>query len=289
MAIRVWGGGTNDHPTNDMSVANNYSGDAVPVNGDSLIFNGVEGQTSPTAGMNTLAAVNLAELVVTDDFTGSIGATANHLQVNDVGSFRYSGSGAEAWFQINGTCDVGYILNTASGANACRLDTAGAGTISALYCFKGVICLDAPISVGTLYVHYNNAPSTDVGLTIAAGVFLNNVHQHGGEVSCSADFGVGIQSAGQWTQEAGDIVEFYCYGGQLYWNAPAGTLGRAEMRGGTLIGSDDPRARTITDLYVWYGAQADLRNSAANIVVTNPVPSLGGWVWTEPGQQVTFA
>jgi hypothetical protein len=59
MALKIWGGGTNDPPTgNDINVANNWTGDAVPIAGDDVVFNGQHGNENATASMGTWAAVN---------------------------------------------------------------------------------------------------------------------------------------------------------------------------------------------------------------------------------------
>ena len=282
MAIKIWDGSTDG----DVSVAANWTPAVVPVNGDSIVFNGDETNEVDT-NMNALAAVNIDQFIVTTDYEpATFGTVANPFEVNDCALFLYSGKVTASYVKFNGTCDIAHVIDTGTGADALHLD---GGIISLLYLFAGTVTLDAGLTIDDIYSHYRVSASTDVLLTIAAGVFLTNLSQSGGAITCSSDIGVCIKTGGSLTMSAGDIGQLFNGGGRVAWNASGGTIGRADIRGGELTGAGDPTTKTITDLYCWYGARTDLRNHAANIVITNPVEALGGVVYTEPGASVTFA
>ena len=282
MAIKIWDGST----SGDVNVAANWTPAAVPINGDSIVFNGDETNEVDT-NMNALAAVNIDQFIVTTDYNpATFGTVANPFEINDCALFMYSGKVTASYVKFNGTCDIAHIIDAGRGANALHLD---GGIITLLAVYSGLVTLDAGLTAEDIYVHYRMNRIGDATLTIPAGVFLNNLTQRGGTVVCSSDVGVIRKSTGTFTQSAGDVGQLFNEGGRFAWNASGGVIGRVEVAGGGFSAAGDPTAKTITDLYPWYGTETDLRNGAANIVVTNPVEALGGVVYTEPGSSITFA
>lgn len=283
MAVNVWVGTATDQDWNTVA---NWSLGAVPVNNDDVVFNGEGADGNEDCTANCDPAIVLDSLTVGPDYIGTIGNPAAGLKLSptSIGNFYYEATG-DALCYMDTTITTAIIRNTGTAADPFELD----GVITDLVILRGDVDLVAGANVARLFVSYLRNRSTDVDLTIPAGVFLNTVTVNGSQTTTSSGMGVLYIYGGEVTLEAGDLGQLDIANGTLNYNADGNlyTLGIANIYGGALRATDDPLPKVITAMTVWTGGQADLRNGMNNVSVTNGVDILGGKVFWDPGTNVT--
>jgi len=159
-----------------------------------------------------------------------------------------------------------------------------------LQIFKGTVEIATGSTLTTYcFIGYTTTQSTDVNLTIAAGVTINcDIYVGGGATECNSASANGIHIfAGSWTHEAGNLSGVVrVYGsGTFNWNG--GTVTNALVFGGVFSAADSPLARTLTSARLYLGAAMDLNNGIGNITLTNGVESNGGTLTVIKGEKLS--
>jgi len=276
MADRIWLG--ND-PGNegDWSVAANWTGAAVPINADDVIFDGTSNE-AVTDGLNQ-AAVTLGSLVFAEAYTGAVGGDGTPLLISAT-LLRYAGQG-DAW--ITGTFADVYVTST--GASTLTLD----GTITDLYLAKGKVVVTGGATATNIYITYITSRATDVNLTIGLACTITIVWQDGGVVTSQSSYTTLHMFNGTHTQTVGSIPSVTIEGqSTFYWRAAAGTITTLLAWAGAIVdASGNGAIKTITTATLFKGSILNIANGASTIVITNPVLRLGGELILDEGRTDT--
>lgn len=280
MAICRWTGGV----SGDWSVAGNWSGAAVPVNGDGVYF--IDNAVSVTAGLDQ-NLVDLELMYVGPTYTGSIGDTANHLILDDIDDFYYAGTGTEAWIETDDAVDgitKAVVANTGTGANALHFF----GKIGDLDILKGRVTLNTGVAAADIDVAYVSSVASDVTLTIATGVTLSVMRQIGGVVTNSSNLSNLTINGGTYnhgtTALANTMGAVNIYGGTVnYYSTGAITTG-VVVHAGTFSASGTRGAFTINAIQLWKDGIVNLANGQLNITLTSGITNYsGGRLITDSG------
>jgi len=149
---RYWTGETDT----DWAVTTNWTDDTVPIDGDTVIF---DGRTTVGALLNmTQSAIDLAGLYIMSTYTGTIGAADAPLEIEISGDLRIEGTGS---YYIQS----GAVNNTTDGAiDRTYIDTTGNVYLSSQYNNADYVSKFTIIVIvrGTLTV-YGDADKTDHG------------------------------------------------------------------------------------------------------------------------------
>jgi hypothetical protein len=168
MATRIWTGAI----SGDWGVAGNWD-TLVPVNGDDAVFS--SGAVSVTAGLNQ-AAVALASLTITDEYTGAIGTSAGSLLI-DATTMTLSGKSTTTGYYFDGTYTTVNLLegSTVTAAEGVELD----GTITLVRAYGGKLAIATGAAVTTIDTKGGSANGLQI--TIAASVTaLTDIRHVGG-------------------------------------------------------------------------------------------------------------
>jgi hypothetical protein len=99
----------------DLSSTSNYSGAALPSNGDTLILR--QRTASFTAGLSALSAITLAAFIVESSFTGNLGTTTTPAVI-DADDVTWAGTGSLSHVDFgSATIDSVTVTGTGSGAS----------------------------------------------------------------------------------------------------------------------------------------------------------------------------
>lgn len=265
---------------NDASSVANYSGGALPGDGDTLVFENSDVDCLYT--LSALAAVN-ANITIKQSYTGNIGLPV----WNASGYYEYrpqylSCGGGTGAFTITIGQGEGY------GSGRLKLDT-GAGQATVLvYGYGtraeyGIPCLlwkgthasnavtvnrgDVGIAyyagevatVTTLSVGYLSNQASDATVTVGSGTTLTTLTKDGGVVtvnsSATCHATTVTQTAGTlYYDGSGVLTTLNLDGGRGYYST-SGTLTTAIVGGGGVLDmSRDNRARTISACDIYQGA-----------------------------------
>jgi hypothetical protein len=270
----------------DFGAAANWSGGAVPVTADDVIYDGTS-TVDCLYGMNQ-SGVTLASLTIAANYTGNIGLPAR----NDAGYSEYR----EQYLRIGATvATVGsgdgsgsgrVKLNTGSVQTALSvLSTGGAsGSEPAALLFKGthasnvvnvgagsvgIAALASEVAtVATLRVGAGSGQGTPA-VVCGPGVTLTTLVQDGGSVTLNAAVTTATLIDGTLTSFAGNVTTANIDGGTFFYEG-TGTIGTLNVSaGGTADFTRDPRPRTVTNCTVQ--TNATLRNTFMTAAFTNPV------------------
>lgn len=284
MAVKVWGGGTNDPPVgNAWTTANNWTGDAVPVANDDVVFNGQHGNEDCTVGINP--AIVLDSVTTAPDYSGTIGVTGVGLKLSptSIGVFYIGGTGAIFADTTITTCEVRCDLASA----AVELD----GIITDLILLKGTVTLVAGVNVLRIFVSHIGSRTADSVLTIPAGVFLNMILTKAGTTTCASTVGDYYIYDGSVTHTAGDVTTLTQIGGTFAYDADSGTyrLARADIYGGVFDGTGSPLPHLCTTMTAWRDATVDLRNTMNNWAITNGIISHNATIYVDPLSTISIS
>ena len=264
------------------TVAGNWD-NGVPVAGDTIFFD--TGAVDVTAQFG--AAFLAAAIYSTDGYTGNIkmAAGASGLLVNATLLYDRGGAG-EHWF--DGTFPTAMIDNSSTEDDAVHIDdSTAAGGITVLNLFRGNMTLDAGITATTIRVGYSGSKSSDANLTIEAGVSNTTICQWGGTVTDASTWVNLFLIDGEFTQTDSDAITLDQWGGTFNFDAVGHTLTLAYIFGGRFDATEDPNAKTITDMEMWPGSVVDLRNDTNSIAVTNGVQVMGGRLLVDSNTNLT--
>lgn len=257
---------------NDWNTPKNWTGDAVPVNGDSVYFR--DSSVDCLYGfVQTGGGLTLALLEIAASYTGKLG-----LPNYNTGEGRWEGR--RTYLEIGATiCNIGRGAGAGSsrlrlnfGSVACTLSvdltaaTALTGTsalqvagssLTLVTVQKGTVGLGVEpgqaATITTLNIGSDNAPATDAVVRTGPLATVATCVQHGGELRTEAGIattytitsGLGVIDG---TGASGTIT---IMGGIVYYESSGTAAKINNMTGGTLDYRRNPRARTVTacDLY----------------------------------------
>jgi len=253
---------------NDWSTAANWSGGAVPVNGDDVVI-----ENSAVSIYYGLAqsAVTLASLVIESSYTGAIGLPPDN--ANDYVEYRdqYLAIGATVLKILGGTgqvnIDVGSAQTAATITSAARSNTTGlpaillkgthvGNTVTVTKGDVGVAVKAAETATAaTLAVGYDASLAGDATVVCGSGVTLTTINQSGGSLTIESNATTINQTEGTLhVTGAGAVTTLNLDGGTCYYKS-TGTCTTANVgNGGVLDFRRNPSARTVTNCTVNYGA-----------------------------------
>jgi trimeric autotransporter adhesin len=271
---------------NDWATAANWTGAAVPVTGDAVIFDG----TSTVDCLYGLDqnAVTLASLAVANAYTGNLGLPAR----NDAGYSEYR----ETYLKI-GVTAVTIGGGGGGGSGRVKLNTGtvqtsiavlstgtGSGGEPAAFLFKGTHASNA-VNVGagsvglaalagevatvlTLRVGAGTGGGTP-NVVGGAGLTLTTLIQDGGDVTLNAGLTTATLIDGTLAVFAGNVTTANVDGGTFYYEG-VGTITTLNISaGGTADFTRDPRPRTVTTCTIQ--SNAKMVNTFMTAAFTNPV------------------
>lgn len=277
----------------DLATTANYSGGALPVNGDTLIFEELD-NVDVLYNLDALSAVTLAALHIRKSFTGAIGLPALNAD-HDTSYYEYrtqeltvgatianlghgdgDGSGR---IKINfGTVQTACtVLDSGdpADANGYAVELRGTHASNDFNILKGRVgiavragqtAVCAPLRLG-----YQTNVEGDAIVFCGLGVTLTAVDQEGGQLEIEgADGGTAsasiVQSAGTCEVFDGSVTAYVGHGGTFYYRG------------------DD----TVADLHVGSGCVADFSRDQRPRTVSECELYAGGTI-REPGQSVTWS
>ena len=259
MATCIWIGTTT---AGDWSVAANWSGAAVPVDGDDVYLE--NSAVSVTAGLDQ-SAIALASLTIAQSYTGSIGTAAAYLQIGSVltnigqyfGISRPVGS-PMIKLDLNddvptaGTINV-YDSGSSSDSNVPTIRLLVNHATTVLNVYKGSVGV-APITgetstIGYINVSYTTNVASDANVYVGSGVTLAALECFGGKtiLNC-ASLSATIWAGTLTTNGTGAIGTINVWGGTVTSNS-SGTITAANIKSpGFLDMTKSVTSRTITTL-----------------------------------------
>lgn len=256
--------------TDDYATAGNWSGGAVPVNGDDVHIE----NSSQAIGTNlNQSAVTLNSFNREQSMTGNIGTAAAYLQLG-FGSgkrvrlgYQYGGTSTPAgparekldFSNANVTVDVfGTASASATGEEykqPTRLKFNNSSAVLNLYYGKVGVAADAAGETSTLGTVNQIGSST---LVLGAGVALTTLNKSGGDciMQCGATTVRQTGSGNLEVAAAAAITNLYVQAGQAVHNG-SGTVATWYAWGGTSVLNG-----VVTNLLIDHGGVADLTQSA---------------------------
>lgn len=269
--------------------AANWSGGAVPANGDEVIIDG--GNVDLSYGLEQ-SSVTLAALIITQGYTGRIGLPDVHT------------SGSTRYFEYRprslaiGAAAVRIGGGSGSGSGRIRLDTGATATVLSIFgtgqaaengqpairwigahaanevqITRGTLGIalgaDETAELALLRAGYQTNAAGDVQVRCGSGTVIAAVEQSGGTVALPADSSQVVLTGGELQLEDGAHASLLIDGGRCYYRSP-GTLGDVQVGGGGAIDfSRDMRSRTVTNCQL--SARAALLDPFGTVTFTNPI------------------
>jgi len=279
MADRIWIG-TDTGNEGDWATAANWTGAAVPVNGDDVYF--VDSSQSVTEGF-AQGAVTLGSLNIAQSYTGLIGTAAGYLVINATvlrigyhyGPGTPAGSG-RIKLNLGAAASTAIIFNTGSPDDsylpAVRLLCNHANTtVEVRKGTVGIAC--EPTETSTLSkvsVSYVSQVTADADVYIGAGVTLTTLDKSGGDCVLECAATTVTNGAGKLiTAGSGAITTMNCTGGTIESNS-SGTITTCNaFDAGYIDFTKAQAARTVTTLKIGNSARISLDPSI--ITLTNKI------------------
>lgn len=290
MPDKIWQG-----TTGDINTAGNWSGAAVPVDGDTLHFTGdsvvdVDGSTVPV-GFDAIAG-----LFVHPDYTGSIATTGSKLIFATIDIIRFESQGGKAFLETSGGASAvdDIFINTPSG-------------LADMFEYNGHV--DRAQIVGTTgsltFTSTANGPveidlidSPNCTLTTGANITtIYRIRQNSGRIvsnalitaTKSSQNAALLQTGGIFQHKAGAITDVFLAGSAVMEYTSSGTITDFFGMGpGALFDGRKNRSTvvTLTNTTVYPGCTMLLRNTLDSFVLTNAARNFGGVIDFETGAGV---
>ncbi len=250
---------------NDAANPDNYTGGALPVTGDTLVF--ADSKVDVLYGLTALSAVTLAELRCDASYSGAIGLPDYD---EDGAYYQYrskffrvgatlvtigagSGDGSKRIkLDLGATQSEVNVLATGSAPESTTHAVVLKGTHAdnELNVISGTVDVaPEPGSVSTvsqLRVSFRETPLSDSTVRCGDGVTLGTVTMNGGSVSLSSDTDDIVAYNGELTLWRGAHAAIGVYGGVLYYNS-TGTLTDLVVSNATADFGRDPRPKTVAN------------------------------------------
>ena len=263
----------------------------MPVSGDTAVVG-----SQSTANINGLAtAADIAVLVVTDAYTGDIGANGDPLIFIDAGGqtmeVRYEGRG-RIWIandNSNVVFDDFKVNTTNKATDAVNID----GTTTSLWALSGYINITD--TVVTIQLDWVRNAASDVILDLTSAATVTTIRGQGGVVTSAADVAnLILKGGGTATFTQGDIAAsgvLELDHSTLIYNTSGGTIGSSGTidvwNGGRLDLTKSGNSRTLDPgaggIIVHSGGVIDGRGIENSITVSNPPILKGKGASIKPG------
>ena len=270
--------------SNAWDTAANWSGTAVPVDGDDVFI------TSGSVDIDGFdaSATELTSLTVGSQYTGTIGSSGTKLEL-DATTFNFSGNGDT---YIEGIYTDLTVQDTSTSETALNLS---GSTITTLRVLGGK---------GTVTVAADSTISTAIELIGADGVTLNIADNAtiGGSCTLIADSGrlelnqavptITIYGGVADIQlDSGTVTTLNQYGGRIRWIPTAAcTITTLNLYAGLFDSRDSVSpVFTIIDSTVHEDGVIDERSGLENATYTNPINIEGGEIRYDTGRSVTIS
>ena len=279
MATRTW----ISTSSTDWNTAANWSGAAVPVNGDDVYI--TSGSTN-IAGYDA-SATDLTSLTVGSSYTGTIGSSGTELEINAT-TFNFAGA-SDAYID-NCTFTNFIVQSTSSSSTALNLSNA---TITNLRVFGGFGTVT--VSSGSITTKIEQIGADGVTLNIADGLTIGG--------SCTLTVDSGILQLNQAVPtitvfgglvdiqlDSGTITTLNQYGGRIRWIPTAScTITALNLYSGLFDAKDSTSPTyTITDATVHENGTINEASGISNATWTNPISMEGGKILYDSGRSVTI-
>lgn len=262
--------------------ADNWSGATAPVDGDTVLFD--SGNVDVLYGLAN-SSVTPAAVIITQGYTGRIGLPIVN---KDSSQYPYP-EYRQRYAQIGDADDstnLAVTIGGGEGAGSRRLlldfgdgqvtvdvlDTGrpetdgepaltikGTHTSNVVNISKGNVAIaplaDETSAVATLRVGYRNNVAGDSIVTCGSGVTLTTVNQSGGRLTVASNVTTYNVTAGELIHLAGTVTTLNLDGGACRYRS-SGTMTTANVgKGGNLDFTQDMRAKTVTNLNLYEGAE----------------------------------
>ncbi|MEE8607829.1 MAG: hypothetical protein V3S55_09500 [Nitrospiraceae bacterium] len=296
MADKIWQG-----TTGDINAAGNWSGAAVPVDGDFLHFTGdsvvdVDGSTVP-AGFDAIGG-----FFVHPDYTGTIAASGSKLIFATIDTIRFESQGGRAFLQTSGGASAvnDVVINTPAGlADMFEINghvdrfqivgTTGSCTITATA--NGpieILMVDSPNCTLTIGANITTIHRIRMNLgRIVNNSLVTATKNNAGAVAQDAAV---IITGGLLEHKAGAVTNLFLAGSGVVEYTSGGTITDFFGMGpGSLFDGRKNRSSsiTLTDAQIWPGCTMLLKNALDSFVLpTNGVKNFGGVLDLETGRGV---
>lgn len=272
----------------DAAILANYSGAALPINDDTLVFE--NSANSALYNLEALTALTTLSVTVRQSFTGQIGLPKVHS--TSLGSYieyrpRYFKAGITAlkigegegagsgrlMFNCGAAASAVSVFN--SGAPAERgvpailiIGTASTASVSVNKGVVGIACFAGETATApTVNVGYTNSQAGDSTVYCGSGATLTNLLQSGGQVFLASNLASLAQDAGELTVDGTATVAAATIAGTVY----------------------DRSSGTWTTLELLATGVYDHRRSLTAKTITNAVTMADGAKFYDPFQVVTFS
>lgn len=262
-AEKIWVGTTSGHE-GEWDHAANWSPADEPVADDDVLL-GPGGVQAVTSGLNN-AAVSLNSISFTSEWgSAAVGSADNYLQINaDTVVINCAG---HIFLDLGTTSTLATITVNNSPTNRDHLHIKG--NALALYANRGRLIYDSG-ALTTLVVQYAGSPAGDSDVLLSTPTVTNAYGLAGslGMDGAGTITNLYLGASGTALISEGTLTNAYVYAGLLNWRTNQ-TLAAAYVYGGKLDATQDQRAKTLTALYMYGGAVANLAHGAGRITLTN--------------------
>lgn len=252
---------------NDISITTSWSTAALPVNSDTLVFEGIS--TDALYGLNQ-SSVTGVTVKVDASYSGKIGLP--YRNANGYAEYRtaylrygistliYAGTGGRAKFDCGSTSATITINNSGASAET-GLETVllKGSSIATLNVNKGSVAVapfaDETSAVTTANIAYVTNPSSDAKVRFGSGCTLTTLNMLGGQVQTNQAITTVVASAGTHIHKTGNITTYKNEGATLVDNAAHTITTYIGTDGSVLDASQATGAITITNCTLYKGAK----------------------------------
>lgn len=259
----------------DVNVAANYSGGALPVNGDTLIL---RGDVDLLYNLGALSSVTLAELLLDPTYVGDVG-----LPIFNPGATGTSSQGYLEYrateFAIGAT-----LINIHSTGGRCNLNMGSVQTTGTVYGsgtpsdantkaiqFRGTHASNAwritrgsfaaaqyasqVATIATLHIGYQTSITNDADVYLGPGTTLTTINKTGGQLETNSAFTTLNHYAGQTVITTGAPGTINVFSGQVRDRSTGTTTMASVYDTGVYDLSQGTAAKTITNMTLYSGSE----------------------------------
>ncbi len=281
---------------NHFDNADNWSGSAVPVDSDDIVFD--SGSVSCLYGLSQ-GSLTPATITISLGYTGKIGLAS--INVDDsVYTYReyrerylvlcasadsintvvtIGGGEGIGSNRINLDCNTGQVTIAVVGSGSTEISglpsvflkgTHASNVVSVSRGLVGIAVLAGEsMTVSTLSVGYKTNQASDSTVMVGSGATLTTVNQSGGLLYTSTAITTQNLSGGEWIHLAGAITTANIDGGVCRYQSTSTLTTAIVGGGGELDFRQDPRSRTVTNCDLYDGAI--LRDPSGTVTFSNGI------------------
>ncbi len=286
MATKYWDGGG---AAGDFDDANNWSDNAIPVGGDTLIFS--DNSEDITGGDFSAVTSASTIIIVGNLWTGEFGSSGSYLKIN-CGTFEYSGKGKASYVEFNSAVTTVSIAETGSGSTA--LNLGGTSTITTLRIVGGSGTINATGARTITTVEIFGARSVILDLSSVA-ISGTTLRMDSGSISIGDSF-TNIEVSGGSLTITGNptaISTLDIYGGRVKYNASGSTAAitsRLAVYDGEFDASElTASVATISGTVLYEDGKIDERNGLETITWSGGITTNGGDLLLDAGRLLTIS